>query len=164
MTICNHKALGRQLYVWPWHLINCKFRKSMVMHDTECLYWDQVSLNNTNPNSPPFDLNILYSEGKDWALLPFSYWAIVGRPGVTVLNICISTFPSLCWSHAFSCFTCFSHINSTNILVSLLSHLFQLLSNCRETRYKCVEHLYLYLPISLLISRFRLFCLLVSYQ
>ena len=22
----------------------------MVIHDTECTYWDQVSLNNTNPN------------------------------------------------------------------------------------------------------------------
>ena len=27
----------------------CKFRKGMVIHDTECPYWDQVSLNNTNP-------------------------------------------------------------------------------------------------------------------
>ena len=29
-------------------LVICNFRKSMVMHDTECPYWDQVSLNNTN--------------------------------------------------------------------------------------------------------------------
>ena len=29
-------------------LVICKFRKSMVIHDTECPYWDQVSLNNTN--------------------------------------------------------------------------------------------------------------------
>ena len=28
-------------------LVICKFRKSMVVHDTECPYWDQVSLNNT---------------------------------------------------------------------------------------------------------------------
>ena len=33
------------------HLVICKFRKSMVIHDTECPYWDQVSLNNTNPVS-----------------------------------------------------------------------------------------------------------------
>ena len=26
----------------------CKFWKSMVIHDAECPYWDQVSLNNTN--------------------------------------------------------------------------------------------------------------------
>ena len=31
-------------------LVICKFWKSMVMHDTECPHWDQVSLSNTNPN------------------------------------------------------------------------------------------------------------------
>ena len=31
-------------------LVICKFRKSMVTHDTKCPYWDQVSLNNPNPN------------------------------------------------------------------------------------------------------------------
>ena len=35
-------------------LVICKFRKSMVIHDTECPYWDQVSLNNPNlPNQNP---------------------------------------------------------------------------------------------------------------
>ena len=29
-----------------------KFRKSMIIHDTECSYWDQVSLNNTNLTKP----------------------------------------------------------------------------------------------------------------
>ena len=29
-------------------LVICKFRKSMVIHDTECPYCDQVPLNNTN--------------------------------------------------------------------------------------------------------------------
>ena len=29
-------------------LVICKFRKSMVIYDAECAYWDQVSLNNTN--------------------------------------------------------------------------------------------------------------------
>ena len=29
-------------------LLVCKFIKCMVIHDTECPYWDQVSLNNTN--------------------------------------------------------------------------------------------------------------------
>ena len=28
-------------------LVICKFRKSMGVHDTECPYWDQVSLNNS---------------------------------------------------------------------------------------------------------------------
>ena len=31
-------------------LVICKFSKSTVIHDTECPYWDQVSLNNTNTN------------------------------------------------------------------------------------------------------------------
>ena len=29
-------------------LVICKFGKSLVIHDTECPFWDQVSLNNTN--------------------------------------------------------------------------------------------------------------------
>ena len=35
-------------------LVICNFRKSMVMHDTECPYWDQVSLSNsyTKPTKP----------------------------------------------------------------------------------------------------------------
>ena len=34
-----------------YDLVRCKFRKSMVIHDTKCPYWDQVSLNNTNQTS-----------------------------------------------------------------------------------------------------------------
>ena len=30
-------------------LVICKFRKYVVIHDTECPYWNQVSLNNINP-------------------------------------------------------------------------------------------------------------------
>ena len=29
-------------------LVVCKFRKSMVIHDTECHYWDQLLFKNTN--------------------------------------------------------------------------------------------------------------------
>ena len=29
-------------------VVKCKFRKSMVIHDTKCPHWDQVSLNNAN--------------------------------------------------------------------------------------------------------------------
>ena len=48
----------------------CKFRKCMITHDTECTYWDQVSLNNTNQPTnrfhsacsqrPPFKVIIRY--------------------------------------------------------------------------------------------------------
>ena len=31
-------------------LVISNFIKNMVIHDTECPYWDQVSLNNTKPN------------------------------------------------------------------------------------------------------------------
>ena len=31
------------------NLVISKFRKCMVIHDIECPYWDQVSLNNTKP-------------------------------------------------------------------------------------------------------------------
>ena len=45
----NHQA-DSPLYVWPdvssadLHL----FIKNMVIHDIECPYWDQMSLNNTD--------------------------------------------------------------------------------------------------------------------
>ena len=44
----NHQA-DSPLYVWPnvWSADLHLFMKSMVIHDTECPYWDQVSLNNT---------------------------------------------------------------------------------------------------------------------
>ena len=60
--ICTHTNLWGKLK-WPYaitrltahymcglrsDLVICKFRKCMVIHDTECPYWDQVSLNNTN--------------------------------------------------------------------------------------------------------------------
>ena len=36
----------------------CKFWKSMVIHDTQCSYWDQVSLNNTNTNPTCYTLSL----------------------------------------------------------------------------------------------------------
>ena len=52
VTICKHQA-DSPFYVWPdvWSGI-CKLKKSMIIHDTECPYWDQVSLNNTNQTKP----------------------------------------------------------------------------------------------------------------
>ena len=49
-------------------LVICKFKKSMVIHDTECPFWDHVSLiNNTK-------LNFLtrFSLGETWLLTRFS--------------------------------------------------------------------------------------------
>ena len=50
VTICNHQA-DSPLNLWPdvW-FGDCKFR-NVVLHDAECPYWDQVSLNNTNPST-----------------------------------------------------------------------------------------------------------------
>ena len=41
------------IYVWPdvWSADLHLFIKSMVIHDTEYPYWDQVSLNNTKPET-----------------------------------------------------------------------------------------------------------------
>ena len=45
----NHQA-DSPLYVLPdvWSADLHLLIKSTVIHDTECPYWDQVSLNNTN--------------------------------------------------------------------------------------------------------------------
>ena len=57
----KHQA-DSPFYVWPdvWSGI-CKLKKSMVIHDTECPYWDQVSLNNTNQTKPQKKIFILLS-------------------------------------------------------------------------------------------------------
>ena len=49
VIICSHQA-GSPRYVWPdvWSG-DLLVQKSMVVHDTECPYWDQVSFTNTNP-------------------------------------------------------------------------------------------------------------------
>ena len=45
----NHQA-DSPLYVWPdvWSADLHLFIKNMAIHDIECPYWDQMSLNNTN--------------------------------------------------------------------------------------------------------------------
>ena len=48
----NHQA-DSPLYVWPdvWSADLHLFIKNMVIHDIECPYWDQMSLNNTNQSN-----------------------------------------------------------------------------------------------------------------
>ena len=48
VTIYSHQAESL-LFVWPdvWSG-DLQVYKSIVIHDTECPFWDQVSLNNTN--------------------------------------------------------------------------------------------------------------------
>ena len=47
----NHQV-DSPLYLWPdiWSAEICNFIKCIVIHDTECPYWDQVSFHNTKPN------------------------------------------------------------------------------------------------------------------
>ena len=54
------------LYVWPdvWSAdLHLLIFKSMVIHDTECPYWDQVSLNNTNQTCLWSISNIYFKTG-----------------------------------------------------------------------------------------------------
>ena len=53
VTMQNHQA-DSPLYVWPdvWSADLHLFIKNMVIHDIECPYWDQMSLNNTNQTKP----------------------------------------------------------------------------------------------------------------
>ena len=45
-------------------LMMCKFRKRMVIHDTKCPSWDQVSWNNTNPTQPLLPAQMIW-----WCML-----------------------------------------------------------------------------------------------
>ena len=56
-------------------LMICKFRKSMVRHDTKCPYWGQVSLNNTNQTRPnPFQTKARLTHTYIPSVLPYSEW------------------------------------------------------------------------------------------
>ena len=56
----NHQA-DNQLYVWPdvWSADLHLFIKNMVIHDIECPYWDQMSLNNTNQTKPFLSMGVI---------------------------------------------------------------------------------------------------------
>ena len=53
VIICKITRLTAH-FVWPdvWSADLHLLIKSMVIHDTECPYWDQVSLSNTNQTKP----------------------------------------------------------------------------------------------------------------
>ena len=57
-------------------LVICRFTKSMVRHDTECPYWDQVSLNNTKPNQSLLYCNIDKEKVVSVTTQCRSYWTI----------------------------------------------------------------------------------------
>ena len=56
----NHQA-DSPLYMWPdvWSADLHLFIKNMVIHDIECPYWDQMSLNNTNQTKPNQTLQVI---------------------------------------------------------------------------------------------------------
>ena len=47
VTICKHQLILCVAWCLIWLFASLE-KNSMVIHDTECPYWDQVSLNNTN--------------------------------------------------------------------------------------------------------------------
>ena len=67
IKICRQKNMQSfskkkwPLYVWGLmsDLVICKFRKSVVIHDTECPYWDQVSLNKHKPTNQSYMLPLV---------------------------------------------------------------------------------------------------------
>ena len=72
-------------------MVICKFRKSMVIHDTECPYWDQVSLNNPNPN-------------------PFCSWTAMTHLDVYTQAVCVHVYVGiniiigiLIFAHVYLC-------------------------------------------------------------
>ena len=50
--MCNDQA-DSPLYVWPYSVWSGDLQvvENLFIHETEYPYWDQVSLNNPNPNS-----------------------------------------------------------------------------------------------------------------
>ena len=68
------------LYVWPdvWSADLHLLIKSMVIHDTECPYWGQVSLNNTNQTKPISSTVLFFSLSVCFQLLDYSILPVIG--------------------------------------------------------------------------------------
>ena len=77
-------------------LVIYKFRKSMVMHDTECPYWDQVSLNNITQWA---DIRPSRRFSAPWMKLLFipCFKCVMSA----VLQFRKGTFSTLCTEHHF---------------------------------------------------------------
>ena len=69
------------------YMVTCKFRKKVVIHDTECPYWDQVSLKNPNPNLNPSSFQ--------WECIMHLIFAQHRLHNDTIVLKCISNFESL---------------------------------------------------------------------
>ena len=102
VTTCNHQAdfmCGLMSC-----LVVCKFRKSMVIHDTECPYWDEVSLNNTNHTSRPYSSLLWVHDLGGWKLIQFSSTWAVPITSTTFShhhNVPISALSSLTAGHLY---------------------------------------------------------------
>ena len=106
-------------------LVICKFRKSIVIHDTECLRWYQVSLNNTNPTQTSFvginikvnigsldiDTTMVYTQSLTIYFISCRQYA--DNKGVLLLSIKLRGWPfvvrlhcydALLWTHIVSLF------------------------------------------------------------
>ena len=84
VTICNHKADSPLYDVMMLDPVICKFKKSIVKHDTECPYWDQVSYNNTFNQTKPSYSDKLYSQHLSSTLPAHSlkWWCYLFYPEV----------------------------------------------------------------------------------
>ena len=92
--------------------------KSMVIHDTKCPFWDQVSLNNTNQTKPNFQkFNILRV---NCFIVLVKFWVSNFDIAVNLHNICciIEDLPPYCPSVVVKwvCYPTYTHTNSWGIL------------------------------------------------
>ena len=72
-------------------LVICNFRKDMVIHDTECPYWHQVSINNTNQT---FSLNFWSSCRHVGLLIHFQPHVSIPSPFRFSSSECPSSIPT----------------------------------------------------------------------
>ena len=93
VTICYHQV-DSPIYLWPdvcFGDLQAK-KKTVVIHDTECPYWDKVLLNNTNPNSTNHPNMLINREGR--ATCVWSY-AVTRLTNHFIQTLCLIYFMKL---------------------------------------------------------------------
>ena len=71
MVFSITKLTINSLGLWVWFLWCKCWEKSDIFHDTQCFYWNQVSLNNIQPNSIPCNNTVFWVLSSDMISLFF---------------------------------------------------------------------------------------------
>ena len=109
----DNPLYNKLLVVWCLIWWFASIERSMVTHDTECPYWDQVFLYNTT-----LKLSLLYTQSVQYSLL--NWWGYEDHVYIHIVGILKVFFLPL--EQIFSMFVCF---NLVSICYTFCIHVFE---------------------------------------